>query len=50
MTARTDAWTILRPGTFTNNLPSWAWRIRSSAPIRLHDLRCGTAVLVLHHR
>ncbi|MFI2105691.1 SDR family oxidoreductase [Isoptericola sp. NPDC019693] len=34
VTARTDAWTILRPGTFATNLLAWAWQIRSGAPIR----------------
>ncbi|MEU8239031.1 NAD(P)H-binding protein [Actinoplanes missouriensis] len=34
VTARTDAWTILRPGTFANNLLSWAWPIKAGAPIR----------------
>src|SRR5947209_3134690 len=34
VTGRSDAWTILRPGTFANNLLAWAWQIRSGAPIR----------------
>ncbi|MFG1992064.1 NAD(P)H-binding protein [Actinoplanes sp. NPDC048988] len=34
VTARTDAWTILRPGTFANNLLSWAWPIKAGMPIR----------------
>lgn len=34
VTARTDAWTILRPGTFANNLLSWAWPIKAGTPIR----------------
>lgn len=32
--SRTDEWTVLRPGTFANNLLAWAWPIRSGAPIR----------------
>ena len=34
VTDHTDAWTILRPGTFANNLLSWSWQIRTGAPIR----------------
>ena len=34
VTSRTGDWTILRPGTFANNLLSWAWTIKSGAPIR----------------
>ena len=43
VTARTDAWTILRPGTFANNLLSWAWQIRSGAPIRAPYLASAQA-------
>lgn len=39
----TDAWTILRPGTFANNLLSWAWQIRSGAPIRAPFLNSAQA-------
>ncbi|MEV0398365.1 NAD(P)H-binding protein [Polymorphospora rubra] len=34
VTSRADAWTILRPGTFANNLLSWAWPIKAGMPIR----------------
>ncbi len=34
MTSRTDEWTILRPGTFANNLLSWAWPIKAGMPVR----------------
>jgi uncharacterized protein YbjT (DUF2867 family) len=34
VTSRTDGWTILRPGTFDNNLLSWAWPIKNGWPIR----------------
>ncbi|SDS94528.1 NAD(P)H-binding protein [Actinoplanes derwentensis] len=34
VTARTDDWTILRPGTFATNLLSWAWTIKAGAPVR----------------
>ncbi|BCJ39923.1 nucleotide-diphosphate-sugar epimerase [Actinoplanes ianthinogenes] len=34
VTTRTGEWTIVRPGTFANILLSWAWPIRSGAPIR----------------
>jgi uncharacterized protein YbjT (DUF2867 family) len=43
VTERTDAWTILRPGTFANNLLSWAWQIRSGAPIRAPFLSSAQA-------
>ncbi|MEV4251809.1 NAD(P)H-binding protein [Spirillospora sp. NPDC049652] len=43
VTGRTDAWTILRPGTFANNLLSWAWQIRSGAPIRAPYLASAQA-------
>ena len=43
VTERTDAWTILRPGTFANNLLSWAWQIRSGAPIRAPYLASAQA-------
>src|SRR3954453_22222140 len=43
VTERTDAWTILRPGTFANNLLSWAWQIRSAAPIRAPFLASAQA-------
>ncbi|MET9215145.1 MULTISPECIES: NAD(P)H-binding protein [unclassified Nocardia] len=46
VTDRTDAWTILRPGTFANNLLSWAWQIRSGAPIRAPYL--GSAQAPVH--
>ena len=34
ISSRTDEWTMLRPGSFATNLLSWAWPIRSGAPIR----------------
>lgn len=34
VTSRTDVWTILRPGTFANNLLSWAYAISAGYPIR----------------
>ncbi|MEW9548354.1 SDR family oxidoreductase [Nonomuraea sp. NPDC050783] len=43
VTGRTDAWTIVRPGTFANNLLSWAWQIRSGAPIRAPYLASAQA-------
>ncbi|MBF6244017.1 NAD(P)H-binding protein [Nocardia elegans] len=43
ITERTDAWTILRPGTFANNLLTWAWQIRSGAPIRAPYLASAQA-------
>lgn len=43
VTERTDAWTILRPGTFANNLLTWAWQIRSGAPIRAPYLASAQA-------
>ncbi|MBL7259336.1 NAD(P)H-binding protein [Paractinoplanes lichenicola] len=35
VTARTDDWTILRPGTFATNLLSWAWPIKAGMPVRV---------------
>ncbi|MCK8670752.1 SDR family oxidoreductase [Rhodococcus sp. NPDC003382] len=43
VTERTDNWTILRPGTFAANLLSWAWSIRSGAPIRAPYVRSAQA-------
>jgi uncharacterized protein YbjT (DUF2867 family) len=43
VTERTDAWTILRPGTFANNLLAWAWQVRSGAPIRAPYLASAQA-------
>ncbi|MDL9978468.1 SDR family oxidoreductase [Microbacterium sp. ASV49] len=34
VTSRTDRWTILRPGTFANNLLSWAYPISNGFPVR----------------
>jgi uncharacterized protein YbjT (DUF2867 family) len=34
VTSRTERWTMLRPGTFANNLLSWAWPIKSGQPVR----------------
>ncbi|MFI7696134.1 SDR family oxidoreductase [Nonomuraea sp. NPDC049655] len=43
VTSRAGAWTILRPGTFAGNLLSWAWQIRSGAPIRAPYLASAQA-------
>lgn len=43
VTDRTDAWTILRPGTFANNLLEWKWQISSGAPIRAPYLASAQA-------
>ncbi|MFT4220626.1 MAG: NAD(P)H-binding protein [Microbacterium sp.] len=43
ITRRTSAWTILRPGTFANNLLSWAWPISMGAPIRVPYLDSAQA-------
>jgi uncharacterized protein YbjT (DUF2867 family) len=48
VTERTEAWTILRPGTFANNLLSWAWQIRSGAPIRAPYLASAQAPIHEH--
>src|SRR4051794_8460660 len=48
VTGRTDAWTILRPGTFANNLLSWTWQIRSGAPIRAPFLASAQAPIHEH--
>ncbi|MFE3055633.1 SDR family oxidoreductase [Nocardia sp. NPDC059239] len=43
VTERTDGWTILRPGTFANNLLEWRWQIGSGAPIRAPYLASAQA-------
>ncbi|GAA1657630.1 SDR family oxidoreductase [Actinoplanes couchii] len=43
VTSRTDAWTILRPGTFAGNLLSWAWPIKAGLPIRAPFLHSAQA-------
>jgi len=43
VTSRTDGWTILRPGTFANNLLAWAWPVRAGAPVRVPYVRSGQA-------
>ncbi|GAA5207044.1 NAD(P)H-binding protein [Microbacterium kyungheense] len=43
ITGRSGAWTILRPGTFANNLLSWAWPIKAGAPIRAPFARSSQA-------
>ncbi|WP_211254322.1 SDR family oxidoreductase [Knoellia sinensis] len=43
VTSRTHEWTILRPGSFANNLLSWAWQISSGAPIRAPHLDSAQA-------
>jgi uncharacterized protein YbjT (DUF2867 family) len=35
VTARTDAWTMLRPGAFATNLLLWSFPIRSGLPLRI---------------
>lgn len=34
VSTRTEDWTILRPGTFSNNLLSWAWTIKAGNAVR----------------
>lgn len=46
VTSRTDEWTILRPGTFANNLLSWAYPITGGFPIRAPYL--GAAQAPIH--
>lgn len=46
VTSRTDEWTILRPGTFANNLLSWAYPITAGFPIRAPYL--GSAQAPIH--
>ncbi|MGF6888546.1 uncharacterized protein YbjT (DUF2867 family) [Nocardia sp. GAS34] len=43
VTDRTGGWTILRPGTFANNLLEWRWQISSGAPIRAPYLASAQA-------
>lgn len=43
VTSRTEAWTILRPGSFAGNLLSWAWPIRNGWPIRAPYLASAQA-------
>lgn len=43
VTSQTSDVTILRPGTFANNLLSWAWPIKSGAPIRAPYIRSAQA-------
>ncbi|QDZ15506.1 SDR family oxidoreductase [Humibacter ginsenosidimutans] len=43
VTSCTDEWTILRPGTFANNLLSWAWPIKNDWPIRAPYLASAQA-------
>jgi uncharacterized protein YbjT (DUF2867 family) len=43
VTSRTGDWTILRPGTYANNLLSWAGTIRSGAPVRAPYIRSAQA-------
>ncbi|MGW4245385.1 SDR family oxidoreductase [Nocardia sp. NPDC004722] len=43
VTERTAGWTILRPGTFANNLLEWRFQIRSGAPIRAPYLESAQA-------
>ncbi|WP_040861072.1 SDR family oxidoreductase [Nocardia niigatensis] len=48
VTDRTDEWTILRPGTFANNLLEWRWQISSGAPIRAPYLSSAQAPIHEH--
>lgn len=48
VTSATDAWTILRPGTFANNLLAWSWQVRSGAPIRAPYLDSAQAPVHEH--
>ncbi|GAA3282703.1 NAD(P)H-binding protein [Dactylosporangium vinaceum] len=41
--ALTDGWTILRPGTFANNLLSWGWAIKAGLPVRAPYVRSAQA-------
>jgi uncharacterized protein YbjT (DUF2867 family) len=43
VTSRTDRWTILRPGTFANNLLSWSYPISAGYPIRAPYLQSAQA-------
>ena len=43
VTTRTDRWTILRPGTFANNLLSWSHAISAGYPIRAPYLQSAQA-------
>jgi uncharacterized protein YbjT (DUF2867 family) len=41
--SRTDGWAIVRPGTFANNLLSWAYNVKTGLPIRAPYLRSAQA-------
>lgn len=43
VTDRTDGWAILRPGTFANNLLSWAHAVQTGYPIRAPYLASAQA-------
>ncbi|WP_040165311.1 SDR family oxidoreductase [Microbacterium gorillae] len=43
VTARSDNWTVLRPGTFADNLLSWAPSIAHGAPVRAPYLASAQA-------
>ncbi|GAA0560531.1 NAD(P)H-binding protein [Paractinoplanes ferrugineus] len=43
VTTRATDWTILRPGTFANNLLSWARPIKAGLPVRAPYLRSAQA-------
>lgn len=57
VTSRTDRWAIVRPGTFANNLLSWAYNVKAGLPIRapylqsaqapIHEADVADAVLAL---
>jgi uncharacterized protein YbjT (DUF2867 family) len=39
VTSRTDRWTMLRPGTFANNLLSWAYPIKAAGRVTAPYIR-----------
>ena len=41
--SRTDRWAVVRPGTFANNLLSWAYPIKAGRPIRAPYLQSAQA-------
>ncbi len=43
VTSRTDEWTLLRPGTFSNNLLAWASAVKAGVPIRAPYLHSAQA-------
>lgn len=43
MSSRTDNWTVVRPGTYANNLLSWAYNVQNGLPIRAPYLESAQA-------